>query len=88
VNAILDVRVIPRARRSEIAGRRGNALLVRLNAPPVDGAANKALIEILADALGVARSAISIISGETSRAKRVSIAGLTEADVAERLGRR
>jgi uncharacterized protein (TIGR00251 family) len=85
---VIDVRVIPRARRSEIAGTRDNALLVRLNAPPVDGAANKALTDLLADTLDLPRTAITIVSGETSRSKRVAIAGLTDADVAARLARR
>lgn len=84
----IDVRVIPRARRSEIAGTRDNAILVRLSAPPVDGAANKALVELLAEALAVPRAAITIISGETSRSKRVAIAGLTDADLVTRLGGR
>lgn len=83
----IDVRVIPRARRSEIAGTRDNALLVRLNAPPVDGAANQALIDLLAERLDVPRRAITILSGDTSRSKRVAIAGLTDAEVAARLGR-
>ena len=87
MKASIDVRVIPRARRSEIAGTRDHALLVRLNAPPVDGAANKALIDLLADTLDLPRSAITIVSGQTSRTKRVEIAGLTDADVAARLGR-
>lgn len=83
----IDVRVIPRARRSELAGTRDNAWLVRLNAPPVDGAANAALVELLGDVLDLPRSAITIVSGQTSRLKRVAIAGLTAADVAARLGR-
>lgn len=76
-STIIDVRVIPRAGRSGIAGMRGDALLVRLNAPPVDGAANAELIEVLADALGVPKRAVSIVSGERSRQKRVRIDGVT-----------
>ena len=82
---ILSVRVIPRASKSAIAGRRGDALLVRLSAPPVDGAANAALIELLAKAFSIPRRQISIVSGETSRDKRVSLEGLTDGDVAARL---
>jgi uncharacterized protein len=74
---IIDVRVIPRAGKSGIAGMRGGALLVRLNAPPVDGAANAELIEVLADALGVPKRSVSIVSGERSRLKRVRIEGVT-----------
>jgi uncharacterized protein (TIGR00251 family) len=80
----IDVHVIPRARKSEIAGTRGEALLVRLNAPPIDGAANAALIELLATALGLSKREVSIVSGERSRTKRVRIMGRTAADV-ERL---
>jgi uncharacterized protein (TIGR00251 family) len=77
-STIIDVRVIPRAGKSGIAGTRGNALLVRLNAPPVDGAANAELIEILADAFGVPRRCVEIVSGERSRQKRVRITGATK----------
>ena len=82
---ILSVRVIPRASKSAIAGRRGDAVLVRLSAPPVEGAANDALVELLAKAFSVPRRQISILSGEKSRDKRVAIEGLTDGDVAARL---
>jgi uncharacterized protein (TIGR00251 family) len=68
---------MPRASKSGIAGTRGNALLVRLHAAPVDGAANAELIEVLADALGVPKRAVSIVAGERIRQKRVRIEGLT-----------
>lgn len=74
---IIDVRVIPRAGKSGIAGMRGDALLVRLHAAPVDGAANAELIEVLAEALGVPKRAVSIASGERSRQKRVRVEGVT-----------
>lgn len=73
----LDVRVIPRARKTEIGGTRDGALLVRLNAPPVGGAANDALIAFLAALLDAPRSAIRIVSGERGRHKRVAIAGIS-----------
>jgi uncharacterized protein (TIGR00251 family) len=73
--------VIPRARRSEVAGTRDNAIVVRLNAPPVDGAANSELIRLLAEVLGVPRRSIQIVSGERSRNKRVRIGGRTAAEV-------
>ena len=60
---------------------RGDSLLVRLNAPPVDGAANAELIEVLADAIGVPRRAVSIVAGERARQKRVRIDGVTQAFV-------
>jgi uncharacterized protein (TIGR00251 family) len=77
-DTIIDVRVTPRAGKSGIAGTRGNALLVRLNAPPVDGAANAELIDVLADAFGVARRSVEIVSGKRSRQKRVRITGATK----------
>jgi len=72
-----DVRIIPRAGKSEIGGLRDDAVVVRVSAPPVEGAANEALTELLAEALGVARRAVRIVSGEKSRRKRVAIAGVT-----------
>jgi len=78
---ILNVRVIPRAARSQIAGRRDDALLIRLNAPPVDGAANAALIELFAETLGIPKRNIEIVSGHRSRTKRVRITGVTSADL-------
>jgi len=79
--ATLDFRVIPRAHKTEFGGERDGALLVRLAAPPVEGAANAALVEFLASALGLPRRNIRIVSGERSRRKRVAIAGMTADDV-------
>jgi len=76
-DAIFDIRVIPRASKSGIAGMRGDAVLVRLHAAPVDGAANAELIEVLADVLGVPKRAVSIVAGERGRQKRVRVEGLT-----------
>lgn len=75
------VRVQPRASRSEIAGVHGDAMKVRLSAPPVDGAANAALVELIAEALGVGRRAVRIVSGESSRSKVVEVEGVTAAAV-------
>lgn len=83
--AELSVRVIPRAGRDAVAGEREGALLVRLAAAPVDGAANEALTRVLAGTLGVPRRAVALVSGERSRRKRVRIAGLTAADALQRL---
>jgi hypothetical protein len=77
----IDVRVIPRARRTEIAGVRDNALLIRLAAPPVDNAANEALVDFLSSTLGISRSAIRVLAGATSRRKRLLVSGVN----AERL---
>lgn len=73
----IAVRVIPRARKTEVAGFRDDALVVRLAAPPVDGAANAALIEFLSSALKIPRRAVQIRSGEHARHKRVAIDGVT-----------
>jgi uncharacterized protein (TIGR00251 family) len=82
---VIAVRVIPRAGRSEVAGTRDGALLVRLNAAPVDGAANDELIEVIADVLAVPKRAVTILSGERSRTKRVRVAGVHADYVASRL---
>lgn len=71
------VRVIPRAGRTAVAGERGDALLVRLAASPVDGAANDALIELLADIFDRPKRDVTILSGHPSRDKRVAITGVT-----------
>ncbi len=81
----LDVRVIPRARKSEQAGLRDNAIVVRLAAPPVEGAANDALVACVAEWLGVPRRAVCILSGERSRRKRLSVTGVTADLVRTRL---
>jgi uncharacterized protein (TIGR00251 family) len=76
--------VQPRASRSEVVGAHGGALKVRLQAPPVDGAANAALVELLAESLGVPRRAVRIVAGESSRSKTVDVDGVEQALV-ERL---
>jgi len=78
------VRVVPRSSRSEIVGEHDGALRVRLTAPPVEGAANLALVRLLAQALDVSPGAVEIISGKSSRTKTVSIAGSSVASL-ERL---
>jgi hypothetical protein len=75
------VRVIPRAGRSAFAGVRDGALVVRLAAAPVDGAANDELIDLLARTLHIPKRDVTIVSGERSRSKRVRIAGLNAAAV-------
>ena len=83
--ALIDVKVIPRAGRSTIAGTRDNALLIRLAAAPVEGAANAELIELLARALAVPKRAITVVSGEKSRSKRLKVVGLSADAVRARL---
>lgn len=80
-----SVRVIPRAPKSAIAGKRGDALVVRLAAPPVDGAANEALIALLSRVFERPRRDISIVSGQKSRDKRVAIEGLSPTELSARL---
>jgi uncharacterized protein (TIGR00251 family) len=82
----LAIRVIPRAKKTTIDGRREGAVLVRLAAPPVDGAANDELIRALADWLALPRRAITLVKGERSRDKRVRIDGLSEPEALLRLG--
>ena len=77
----MSVHVQPRASRSEVVGKHGTALKVRLHAPPVDGAANDALVVLLADQLGISRRAVRVVAGSTSRAKTVEIDGTTKAAV-------
>ncbi len=71
------VRVVPRSRRNEVVGLHGDALKVRLTAPPEKGRANRALRELLADRLGVATSSVEILSGHTSRQKRLRVCGVS-----------
>ena len=71
------VHVQPRASRSEIIGQHGAALKVRLQAPPVDGAANEALVRLLAEALNVPERSVRVVAGATSRSKMVEIDGTT-----------
>jgi uncharacterized protein (TIGR00251 family) len=84
--ATIEVRVIPRARKTELAGSRHGALLVRLAAAPVDGAANESLIAFLADCLRVPARTVRIVGGDRARHKRVLIAGMSAAEVRSRLG--
>lgn len=83
--AVLDIRVIPRAPRTRVDGTRGDAILVRLAAPPIEGAANDALVAFLAEALDLPRRNITIVAGGKSRDKRVSITGLDTAAARDRL---
>jgi uncharacterized protein (TIGR00251 family) len=78
----LRVRVQPRASRDGIAGERAGALLVRLTAPPVEGAANAALLRLVARALGVPSSSIEILRGASGRDKLLRIAGVRAEAVA------
>jgi len=82
---VIAVRVIPRAGKSGLAGRRGDAYVVRVTAPPVEGAANAELVEVLAEALGVPRRQVAIVGGERSRQKSVRVSGIDAATLQSRL---
>ena len=79
---VLVVRVIARSGRSGLAGTREGAIVVRLRAAPVDGAANAELLAIIAAAFGVARRDVAIIGGERSRHKRIRVQGIDQAAAA------
>lgn len=81
----IAVQVVPRARRSEVAGPQGDRLKVRVAAPPVEGAANEALLAFLAQALGLRKRDLELVAGERGRRKLVRIRGLDAAAVAARL---
>lgn len=75
------IRVLPRSSKCELAGLHGDALKIRITAPPVEGRANEECIRFLSSLFGVKRADIAIAAGRTSKNKRVTVAGLTPADV-------
>ena len=83
--ATFQVRVQPRAKKNAIVGEVGEALKLTLTEPPVEGRANEACIALLAKILNVARSSITIASGESSRNKVIRVAGLSAEQVRARL---
>lgn len=83
--ALLNVHVTPRAGRSTIAGVRRGALLVRLAAAPVEGAANEALVALIAEQLRIPRTHVTIVTGARARTKRLLIAGVAASALAARL---
>ena len=80
----LHVQVIPRSSKNALAWEQ-NTLKARITAPPVDGAANEALLKLLAQRLGIARRDLSIVHGATGRQKIVEISSLTEEEVRQKL---
>jgi uncharacterized protein len=85
--ARITVKVHPRARRSAITGRLGEAYKLDLAAPPADGKANEECIRFFSDRLGVARSQVRIVTGLTSRRKVIEIEGIAQDSVGELLAR-
>jgi len=83
---VLRLRIVPRASRTEIVGIQGGMVRIRVAAVPVDGAANEALIRLLAERIAVPRSAVRVVSGQTSRSKVVVISGATLEQVRIGLG--
>jgi uncharacterized protein len=83
--ARLTVKVHPRAKRSAIAGRLGDAWKLSLAAPPVDGKANEECVRFFAELAGVPRSRVRIVTGLTSRTKVVEIEGVPQEDLERRL---
>lgn len=81
-----SVRVIPRASRDELAGAAEGALKVRLTAPPVEGAANQALLKLLAKTLDLPKSRLRLLAGEKSRHKTIWVEGLQPTELKRRLG--
>lgn len=83
---ILSIRVVPNAARTEVAGMHGEAVKIRLQAPPVEGKANEALLAFLAGKLSLRRNELELVRGEKSREKRISIPGKSSAEVRGALG--
>ena len=73
----MPVWIQPRGRRDDVIGLRKDAVAIRLTAPPVDGAANKALCRFIADRMGVAASRVRIVRGQTSRSKEIAVEGFS-----------
>jgi len=82
---LLSVKLQPRASANEIGEAMGNELRIKVMAPPVDSAANEALIRLLAEALDCGRNQVELVRGQTSRHKTVRLRGMTAEDVFEKL---
>lgn len=85
--ARVRVRVSPGARKTELAGRHGDGWKVRVSAPPEDGRANDAVLDLLAERVGLSRRALSIVSGQKGRDKVVEMTGIDEAEAERRLNK-
>jgi hypothetical protein len=87
MGARITVRATPRSDRDSIEAGAGGVFLVRVTAPPDEGKANAAVCRVVADALGVPKSAVSVARGHAARVKTLEITGLTDEEVRERLPR-
>ena len=84
-DTLLKLHVTPRGSKNEIIGWRDYVLCIKITAPPVDGAANSAIIKFIADALGVRKSQVELVSGEKSREKVLKVMGISKMDIRARL---
>ena len=82
---ILEVRVIPNASRTAITGTRGDEVVLRVNAPAIEGKANRAALAYLSRAFGVRSSAVRLVGGEKSRHKKIEIVGLDSGEFTNKL---
>ena len=85
-STVLTIHVQPKAKTTEVVGWHGDAVKIRVAAPPVEGAANEALVRFLAERLGITRAAVRIAGGATARRKRVAIDGVERERVVALLG--
>lgn len=85
MSATLRLRVVPNAKRSEVVGVHGDAIKVKVQAPAMDGKANEALLDFLAEKLGLSRRSVQLVAGEKSRDKTISITELESDEVRQRL---
>jgi len=81
----IKVKLIPRSSRNRILGKSGDAYKVKVTSPPVDGKANKALVDLLAKRLKIPKSSIEIVSGKSSRVKYIRIHGISPEDTAQQM---
>jgi hypothetical protein len=86
LSCTLAIKAIPNAPRSEVIGWLGDALKVKVHAPPVEGRANAVLCEFLAETLGLPRRAVTVLRGDTSRQKIIRVDGLSLAEVRAKFG--
>ena len=84
-NTLLKLHVTPRGSRNEITGWRDNILCIKTTAPPVDGAANAAIVKLIASTLNIRKSQVALVSGDKSREKTLKITGLSDAELCARL---
>jgi uncharacterized protein (TIGR00251 family) len=84
-DALVSIAVKPRSTRAGVTGSPEGTITVRVHAPAAEGAANRECVALLAEALGVPKSAVTIVRGEKSRSKQIAVEGLRAAEVAARL---